>query len=71
MQEVGFEVRAVEAIMHCPRVFVVALARLLEGRLGLATQRRLLRGLMAFERLARWPTRFLTGHFVAVRAIKP
>jgi SAM-dependent methyltransferase len=71
VEEVGFEVREVEAIMHCPRVFVVALARLLEGHIGLATQRHLLRGLMAFERLARWPTCFLTGHFVAVRAIRP
>jgi SAM-dependent methyltransferase len=71
VQEVGFEVRAVEAVMHCPRVLVVALARLFEERLGPATQKRLLRGLMAFERLARWPTRFLTGHFIAVKAIKP
>jgi SAM-dependent methyltransferase len=71
VQEVGFEVQALEAIMHCPRVLVVALGRLIEGRIGLSTQRRFWRGLMAFERLARWPTRFLTGHFIAVNAIKP
>jgi SAM-dependent methyltransferase len=71
VQEVGFEVHQVEATMHCPRVLVVALVRLIERRIGLATQSRLLRGLMAFERLACWPTRFLTGHFIAVRAIKP
>jgi SAM-dependent methyltransferase len=71
IQEAGFEVREVEAIMHCPRVLVVALIRLIEGRLRLATQKHLLRGLMPFERLARWPTRFLTGHFIAVNAIKP
>jgi SAM-dependent methyltransferase len=71
VQEVGFEIREIEAIMHCPRVLVVALARFLERRLGLATQKRLLRGLMAFERLACWPTRFLTGHFIAVKATKP
>lgn len=71
VQEVGFEVQAVEAIMHCPRVLVVALGRLIEGRLGPASQRRFWRGLMAFERLACWPTRFLTGHFIAINAIKP
>jgi SAM-dependent methyltransferase len=70
VQEVGFEVQTIEAIMHCPRVLVVALGRLIEGRIGLATQRRFWRGVMAFERLARWPTRFLTGHFIAVNAIK-
>jgi len=71
VQEVGFKVQAVEALMHCPRVLVVALGRLLEGPLGLAMRRRFWRGLMAFERLARWPTRFLTGHFIAINAIKP
>jgi SAM-dependent methyltransferase len=71
VQEVGFEVQAVEAIMHCPRVLAVALGRLIEGRIGLATQRRFWHGLMTFERLARWPTRFLTGHFIAIKAIKP
>lgn len=70
VQEVGFEVQTIEAIMHCPRVLVVALGRLIEGRIGLATQRRFWRGMMAFERLARWPTRFLTGHFIAVNAVK-
>jgi len=70
VQKVGFEVQAIDAIMHCPRVLVVALVRLIEGRLGLAPQRRFMRGLMAFESLARWPTRFLTGHFIAVNAIK-
>jgi SAM-dependent methyltransferase len=70
VQKVGFEVQAVDAIMHCPRVLVVALVRLIEGRIGLATQRHILRGLMTFERLAHWPTRFLTGHFIAVSAVK-
>lgn len=70
LQRVGFNVLEVDAVMHCPRALVVAMARGLEGRLKLKTQRRLLCGLMAFERLSRWPTRFLTGHFIAVRATK-
>jgi SAM-dependent methyltransferase len=70
VQEAGFEVQSVEAIMHCPRVLIVALDRLLEGRLGAAMQRRFWRGVMAFERLAGWPTRFVTGHFIAINAVK-
>jgi SAM-dependent methyltransferase len=70
VHEVGFEVLAVDAIMHCPRVLMVALAQLLQGCVGPAIQRRFLRSLMAFERLSYWPTRFLTGHFIAIRARK-
>jgi SAM-dependent methyltransferase len=71
IQEVGFEVLAVDAIMHCPRVLMVAMAQLLQGRVRPAMQQHFLRSLMAFERLSRWPTRFLTGHFIAIRARKP
>jgi ubiquinone/menaquinone biosynthesis C-methylase UbiE len=70
LQRVGFDVLDVDAVMHCPRALVVTMAQALEGRLKLKTQKRLLRGLMAFERLSRWPTRFLTGYFIAVRATK-
>ncbi|MBI3797384.1 MAG: methyltransferase domain-containing protein, partial [Deltaproteobacteria bacterium] len=70
LQQVGFEVLEVGAVMHCPRVFAVVIARLLERHTGQESQRRFLRFLLAFEHLAYWPTRFLTGHFVAVRATK-
>ena len=70
LQQVGFEVVEVHAVMHCPRLLAVNLAQVLEGRTGPAVQRGLLRCLMAFEGLSRWPTRFLTGHFIAVRALK-
>jgi SAM-dependent methyltransferase len=70
LRQSGFEVREVAAVLHCPRVLAVALARLLEGRAGSTTRARFLAALLAFEVLARWPGRFLTGHFVAVRAVK-
>ena len=38
---------------------------------AVSTQRRVLNSWMALEGLAQWPTRFLTGHFVAVLAVKP
>lgn len=53
----GFDVRETTAVMHVPRVAVVAL------RPGV-------RRLRALERLERLPTRYLTGQFVAARAIK-
>lgn len=68
--EAGFDVLDLEAVMHCPRVLAVAAARVVERRTGPAMHRRFLRWLMTFERLARWPTRFRTGHFVAVRATR-
>jgi SAM-dependent methyltransferase len=71
LREVGLEVFEVSAIMHCPRVFAVAMACMLEKHARPETQRGLLRLLMAFERLSHWPTRFLTGHFVVVKARKP
>ena len=69
-REAGFEVAELGALLHAPRVLAVALARLLE-RAGPTTQRRFLRGLRACEPLARWPTRYLTGHFVAARLVRP
>ena len=70
LRQIGFEVLEIEAVMHCPRVFAVAMARILERRAGRGIRRALVRSLMAFERVSRWPTRFLTGYFVAVKASK-
>jgi len=67
----GFEVLEVGAILHCPRVLAVAAARIVERYGSEQAQRRFQRFLMAFERLADWPTRFLSGYFVAVVARKP
>ena len=67
----GLKVVSTTAILHCPRVLAVAGARLLERRASGRTQRRYLEALASFERLERWPSRFLTGHFTAIRARKP
>jgi SAM-dependent methyltransferase len=55
--EAGFDVQTTTAVMHVPRVAVLALGR---GA----------RELMALEALERFPTRFVTGQFVAARAVK-
>jgi SAM-dependent methyltransferase len=68
--DVGFEIRELQSVMHCPRMPAVWAARLLERFGRSSTRARFLAALMAFERLSSWPTRFLTGYFIAVRAVK-
>ena len=70
LEATGFRVTAMGAVLHCPRVLAVALCRAVE-RSGSAWARRVtLRLLGACEALSAWPLRYLTGHYVAVRAIK-
>jgi len=71
LRDAGFEVREMATLMHGPRVAAVALARMVQRRAGAAGRARFLRALMGFERLSKWPTRFLTGHFLGVHARKP
>jgi SAM-dependent methyltransferase len=65
----GLEPAGSTAVMHCPRLLAVPIARLLENR-DSKWQRRFLRCLMAFEFLERFVTRYRTGHFVAAHALK-
>ena len=66
----GLHVVETTAVMHCPRAIAVALAGLME-RLSRSWQESFLRHLQIWERLERWPTRWLTGHYVAVHAVAP
>ena len=66
----GLRVCERAALVHCPRVLAVIVADQLAGRASARTQARFLRSLLRFEALAALPTRFVTGHFVAVRAIR-
>ncbi|MGH9386804.1 MAG: methyltransferase domain-containing protein [Vicinamibacterales bacterium] len=66
----GFEVRQITAIMHCPRVIAVAWANRLQARHSDNGQHRFLNWLSKCERLERWPTRYLSGYFVAWMADK-
>lgn len=70
LHQLRFEVTEMGAALHCPRMPAVVLCRLLAKHGTWRIQRRFLHLLMAFEGLSRWPTRLLTGHFVAVRAMK-
>jgi len=71
LRECGLEVTDSTAIVHQPRYFAKAGLRLLRGTGGRRCDRPVRWSLAALERLEQWPTRFLTGLFVAVRAVKP
>lgn len=70
VQAAGLNVVETTAVMHCPRVVAVALAGTLD-RLSRSWQEAFLRHLQAWGWMERWPTRWLTGHYVAIHAIKP
>lgn len=70
LEALGFEIRELQAVMHCPRMPAVWAARLLERFGSPLLRKKLLTGLMTFERLSSAPTRFLTGYFIAARAVK-
>jgi SAM-dependent methyltransferase len=65
--EAGFDLLDITAVMHCPRVIAVALAGLVE-RMPTVCRGPLLRCLAACEGLERLPSRWITGHFIAVHA---
>ena len=70
IENTGFKVDALDAVMHPPRLPAVLLTRMFEKYAGAKKQNRFLHLLMAFERLSGLPTRFLTGYFIAVKAVK-
>ncbi|MCS7048042.1 MAG: class I SAM-dependent methyltransferase [Verrucomicrobiae bacterium] len=69
VRAVGFELVEMTAIQHGPRVLGVWLARRLASA-STTWQRRYRQWFGKWERLERWPSRYFTGHFVAVRARK-
>jgi SAM-dependent methyltransferase len=65
----GLEIVRQTHLMHVPRILFLHLCRLVNPR-GIAG-RTLLRWMLAWERLDRWPSAPLSGHFAAVLARKP
>jgi SAM-dependent methyltransferase len=70
LENIGFQILEMDAILHCPRILAVIMTHWMEDHASPGMQRKFLRLLMTFEKLSRWPTRFLTGYFIAVKAIK-
>jgi SAM-dependent methyltransferase len=71
LKAAGFEIDSVTAIMHFPRIFIVLLSLFFERAGNRGYRQALLSLFMAFENLQNYSTRYLTGNFVAVSAIKP
>jgi SAM-dependent methyltransferase len=65
LEEAGFEIVAMRAVMHAPRVLV----RMAAAAVG-ARKQKLMRAVLACERLREAPTRYLTGYFLAVLAVR-
>lgn len=70
LKQTGFEVLEVKAVMHFPRILTMLLAQMLERLVSQRIQKGVLHFLMSFEHMSLLPTRFLTGHYIAVRTIK-
>jgi SAM-dependent methyltransferase len=69
--DAGFRLESISASMHVPRLPAVWLARAI-ARIGSPAARdRFVSAMIAFDRLGRFSTRYLTGYFLVVRARKP
>ena len=67
----GFKVLQCTAIMHAPRVLVIPLMNYVDRSGNSRRRASLLASAMRFEALEKLPTRFLSGHFIAIHATKP
>jgi GT2 family glycosyltransferase/SAM-dependent methyltransferase/ribosomal protein S18 acetylase RimI-like enzyme len=70
LERAGLTVTDVKAVAHAVRAPAIWLVTLLERLNSTGLQRRLASLLDTFERLERWPTQYLTGYYVALRAEK-
>jgi SAM-dependent methyltransferase len=70
LRECRFEVTDVTAIYHIP-IGINFLAKKLEAIFGARSDRWIARAIAIFSRLGNFRTRFLTGRFIALRALKP
>jgi len=71
LEELRFIVPEIGTILHCPRVLAIPLAGFLERHGSHTLQEVCLKFLKMWEGLGNWPTRFVTGHFITARAMKP
>lgn len=69
LRSVGLRAVKTSAVLHCPRVLAVWCSRLLQHA-NPVIQERFLAMLSSCEKLEHLRTRFLTGHFVAILAVK-
>ena len=71
LEHAGFQVQSAGTLVHVPRVLAVALSKLLDGIAGQRAKQFFCRAVLAFEHLSMWPTANWTGHYTAVKAVRP
>ena len=71
VEDAGFRIDEMGASMHGPRLPAVWLARAIERFGAPSAHEAFVRGMIGLDRLGRFPTRYLTGYFLVVRARKP
>jgi SAM-dependent methyltransferase len=70
LEVAGFDVAALDAVMHCPRVLGVLAGQAVDRRGGAGARRAYERVLVGFEGLSRLPSRYVSGHFLVALAVK-
>lgn len=69
LEALEFSVVDVKTIWHCPRILLAAIAKILDHMLD-KSKHSFLNTVVEFESLSKLPTKYLTGHFIAAKAIK-
>ncbi len=69
LQELNFSVLDMTAFWHFPRILMVALAFLIDSLVSNKWKQKVLNMILSAENLSKWPTRYITGQFIAARAI--
>lgn len=70
LEEMDFTVVATTSCWHFPRIFLAAIALILTSFSSDKQKQRVLRAVLSFEHLSKLPTKYITGQFIAVKAIK-
>ena len=70
VSDAGFKVEECTAILHTPRVLAIPFMNALDRRSRDSTRQGVLQAAMRFERLEKYWSKFLTGHFIAIRAVR-
>lgn len=70
LKSIGFQVTHQTAIVHSPRIIAIRTGQIID-KIGSQNQARFFSKILNFfEGLEKFSTRYLTGHFIAVKAVK-
>jgi SAM-dependent methyltransferase len=70
LESIGFEVQESTAIAHAPRIVAIRVGRILDGWGNRRISEWFRKFLRLCERLEGLPTRYMTGYYVAAKAVK-